>query len=73
MMMGRKKLVLAAAACVVMTPLPIVTGMGNESPARLAALFGDVPFSIWMGLIIMAALVIAAWLSIDADDGETHP
>ncbi len=70
MILSRKKLVLAAAACTVMTPLTIVTGMGEESPSRLAALFVGVPISVLMGLIIMAALVAGAWLSIEDDAGE---
>jgi hypothetical protein len=43
--------------------------MGNESPSRLAAVVGGLPISVWMGLAIMAALVIAAWLSIDEAEG----
>ena len=73
MAMGRKKLVLAAAACLFMAPLPIVTGIGDESPTKLAVVFAGLPISVWMGLIIMAALVIAAWLSIEDDAGETRP
>ena len=75
MSLSRKKLVLAAAACIVMAPLPILTGMGEASPSGLAPLFFGLPISVWMGLAIMAALVIASWLSIDADDdaGETRP
>ncbi len=73
MILSRKKLVLAAVACIVMAPLPILTGMREASPSRLAALVGGLPISVWMGLAIMAALVIASWLSIDADAGETRP
>lgn len=70
--MSRRKLVLAFAACLFIAPLPIVTGMGDASPSRLAAFFVGLPISVWMGLIIMAALVIGAWLSIDGDVGETR-
>ena len=75
MILSRKKLVLAAVACIVIAPLPILTGMGEASPSGLAALFASLPITVWMGLAIMAALVIASWLSIDADDdaGETRP
>lgn len=71
MVMSRKKLVLAVLACLVMVPLPILTGLGM-SPSWLAAFFARLPISIWMGLITMAALVIIAWLSIGDEAGETR-
>jgi di/tricarboxylate transporter len=71
--MSAKKLVLAVTACLFMAPLPIVTGMGEESPSRLAAFFAGLPISVWMGLIIMTALVVGAWLSIDDETGDARP
>jgi hypothetical protein len=71
--MSRKKLLLAAAVCVIMTPLTLLTGMGDESPASLAVAFAGLPISVWMGLIIMAALVVGAWLSVEDDAGEPRP
>jgi hypothetical protein len=65
MVMSRKKLLLAAAACIVMAPMPIVTGMRENSPARLADFLGALPLSVWMGLATMFVLVVACWFSID--------
>ena len=73
MIISRKKLVLAAAACLVMAPVTIISGLGNASPAGLTAAFAGLPLSVWMGLIVMAALVICAWLSIDDESGDTRP
>jgi thiosulfate reductase cytochrome b subunit len=68
MVMSRSKLVLTAVVCLVMAPLPILTGMRAASPSQLAAFFGALPWSVWLGLATMAVLVAACWLSIDAAD-----
>lgn len=69
MVVSRKKLLLTAAVCLVMAPLPVVTGMGEDSPARLASFLGAIPLSAWIGLLTMLVLVVISWFSID-DDGE---
>lgn len=71
MIVSRKKLLLSAVACLVMAPLPVVTGMGEDSPARLASFLGAIPVSVWMGLLTMLVLVIVSWFSIDEDGKES--
>jgi len=71
MVVSRRKLLLTAVACLIMAPLPIITGMDESSPAGLASPLAAIPLSAWIGLVTMLVLIVVSWLSIEHDNGES--